>query len=92
MKRNRSTSITQETSNKLADKTIEPSDYNNPSQLSSGLATTHEQAIDAYTEGTADATIDNLNGEDVKIPREGYDNMFEQEEDHDDEFPYPTPS
>jgi hypothetical protein len=92
MKRNRSESTPQETSNKLAEKNYEPSDYLKTSELSSGLAATHEQATDAYTEGTVDATIDNINGEDVKIPREGYNNMFDEEQDDEDLFPYPTPS
>jgi hypothetical protein len=55
---------------------------------------TQEQVYDAYTEGTVDATIDNLAGKDVKIPRENYDTMFKntQDDNENDEFPYPSPS
>ena len=36
-------------------------------QLSSGLATTHEQATDTYTEGEIGAVIDDVDGEDIEI-------------------------
>jgi hypothetical protein len=56
----------------VAGRNYDPSDYKSNSDLSSGLAMTHEQVSDAYVEGTVDAVIDDLNGKDVKIPREGY--------------------
>ena len=50
-----------------------PSYYKETDTLSAGLATTHEQASDAYTEGEIGAVIDNVNGEDVQIPQKGYE-------------------
>ncbi|WP_458413633.1 YozQ family protein [Schinkia sp. CFF1] len=58
-------------SSKLAEKNYQPGDYTNKNELASGLATTHEQATDAYTEGTLNAKIDNVNGQDVEIPKKG---------------------
>jgi hypothetical protein len=34
-----------------------------------GLAVTHEQATDSWTEGTIDGEIDDLNGKDEKLRR-----------------------
>lgn len=56
----------------LAGRYYEVEDYNGNDQLSSGLATTHEQVSDAYMEGEINATIENVNGKDINIPREGY--------------------
>ena len=58
---------------KVAGKVYNPSDYKSNSVVSNGIAITHEQASDTWTEGTIEATIDDLNGENVKIPRTGYD-------------------
>jgi hypothetical protein len=58
---------------KVAGNYYNVSDYKSNSVLSSGFATTHEQVSDAYFEGTVDAVIDDLNGKDVKIPQEGYE-------------------
>ena len=58
---------------KVAGKVYDPSDYKSNSVVSNGIAITHEQSSDTLTEGTIDATIDDLNGKDVKIPRTGYD-------------------
>ena len=38
----------------IAGKTFDPSDYDGTSQLEQGLAITHEQVGDDYTEGTVD--------------------------------------
>lgn len=56
----------------LAGKVYDVKDYQAKDTLSSGLATTHEQASDAYMEGEVNAVIDDVNGEDIEIKREGY--------------------
>ncbi|RID84107.1 DUF4025 domain-containing protein [Peribacillus asahii] len=38
----------------IAGRTFDPSDYDGTSQLEQGLAITHEQVGDDYTEGTVD--------------------------------------
>lgn len=45
----------EEKSNQIAGRVYEVEDYNRQDELSSGLATTHEQASDDYMEGTIDA-------------------------------------
>ncbi|HZH59552.1 MAG TPA: YozQ family protein [Metabacillus sp.] len=60
---------------KVAGKTYEVEDYKANDTLSSGLATTHEQVSDAYMEGEVNAVIDNVDGEDVQVKREGYKNQ-----------------
>jgi hypothetical protein len=57
---------------KIAGRTFDQDDYNKEDETSSGLATTHEQANDNYTEGTIDGKIDKENGETIDIPRKGY--------------------
>jgi hypothetical protein len=52
---------------KVAGRMFDPSDYEKKDQLSSGLATTHEQATDTYTEGEIGAVIDDVDGEDIEI-------------------------
>lgn len=54
-------------STELAGRYYNPSDYEKKDQLSSGLATTHEQATDTYTEGEIGAVIDDVDGEDIQI-------------------------
>jgi hypothetical protein len=41
----------------VADKSYEPSDYNDPSQISQGLSETHEQISDNYASGNNDITF-----------------------------------
>ncbi|MUK88137.1 DUF4025 domain-containing protein [Ornithinibacillus sp. L9] len=64
---------------KVAGKMYDVSDYKSNEEIDQGMAVTHEQATDAYTEGTVDGKIDqvsdqnkleNHNGE--EIPRKGY--------------------
>ncbi|GEL78574.1 hypothetical protein TMU01_28090 [Tenuibacillus multivorans] len=43
-----------EDSRKIAEKDFEPSYYNEESQFEKGLAETHEQVSDDYSEGTID--------------------------------------
>lgn len=57
----------------IAGRYYETEDYKRNDQLSSGLATTHEQVSDAYMEGQADAVIEDVVGVDISIPRKGYD-------------------
>ncbi|WP_027409100.1 YozQ family protein [Anoxybacteroides tepidamans] len=52
---------------KTAGRYYEPSDYQRSSFLSNALATTHEQVSDAYTEGTVDGVIDNVDGKDIPL-------------------------
>ncbi|MGJ9381934.1 YozQ family protein [Salipaludibacillus sp. CF4.18] len=70
----------QENSDKVAEKSYEPEDYNRTDELSKGMTITHEQVSDTFTEGTVDGKIDDVeedgslkshNGE--AIPREGYE-------------------
>ncbi|MFT4415889.1 YozQ family protein [Fredinandcohnia humi] len=57
----------------LAGRYYETEDYNKEDQLSSGLATTHEQASDAYMEGEIKAIIEDVGGKNIEIPRQGYE-------------------
>ena len=47
-------------SNEVAEKNYDASGYKSSNQVEKGLATTHEQATDVYTEGTVDAKLDQL--------------------------------
>jgi hypothetical protein len=62
-------------SNEVAEKNYDAAGYKSNNLVEKGLATTHEQATDAYTEGTIDAKLDQLDeqgelrtyhGEDIK--------------------------
>jgi len=50
-----------------------PSYYQEKDTLSSGLATTHEQVSDTFTEGEIGAVIDDVNGKDITIPQKDYE-------------------
>lgn len=54
-------------SEQLAEKNYEPGDYKRNSNLSSGLATSHEQVSDTLTEGTVDGEIDEIDEKDVPL-------------------------
>lgn len=56
----------------LANRVYKPEDYQMSDQISSGLATTHEQVSDTYTEGEIKAVINDVNGEDIEVSRKGY--------------------
>ncbi|MFE8699472.1 YozQ family protein [Cytobacillus sp. FJAT-54145] len=58
---------------KVANRYYQPEDYKKKDELSSGLATTHEQVSDTWTEGEIQPVIDDVNGEDIPIERKGYD-------------------
>lgn len=49
----------QNKSTEIAGRTFDTSDYEKNDTLSSGLATTHEQVSDAYTEGEAGGEMKN---------------------------------
>jgi hypothetical protein len=54
-------------STKLAWRTYDTSDYQKKDNLSSGLATTHEQVSDTYMEGEIGAVIDDVKGKDIPL-------------------------
>lgn len=56
----------------LAGRYYEVEDYSKNDELSSGLATTHEQVSDTYMEGEIMPVIENVNGKDLNIPENGY--------------------
>jgi hypothetical protein len=59
---------------KVAGRQYQTEDYQSQDEVSSGLATTHEQASDTWTEGEIKATIDDTDdGKEIEIPRKGYD-------------------
>ncbi|MED4227746.1 YozQ family protein [Neobacillus cucumis] len=45
--------------------------YEENDDLSSGIATSHEQVSDAYTEGEIGAVIDDVNGKNIPIGKTG---------------------
>ncbi|MFN7250109.1 MAG: YozQ family protein [Anaerobacillus sp.] len=47
-------------SNEIAEKSFDPSDYCSKNEVEKGLAITHEQVSDTYTEGTIEGEIDNI--------------------------------
>lgn len=59
-------------SSDLANRYYEPEDYQKKDEVSSGLATTHEQVSDAYMEGEINAVVDDVKGQDIPIKHEGY--------------------
>jgi hypothetical protein len=54
----------------LAGRYYEVEDYKRDDQLSSGLATSHEQVSDAYMEGDSDPLIGDVNGRNIAIDSE----------------------
>jgi hypothetical protein len=55
----------------LAARNYQVEDYQRSDQLSSGLATTHEQVSDSYMEGQVDSLIGDVNGKSITIVPEG---------------------
>jgi hypothetical protein len=47
-------------SNEIAEKSFDPSDYCSKNEVEKGLAITHEQVSDTFTEGTIEGEIDNI--------------------------------
>lgn len=65
-------SLSQKKTNKnceVAENSFDPSDYSSSKEVDKGLAITHEQVSDTFTEGTIDAEIDNLEREEKKFPK-----------------------
>ncbi|MFE4132453.1 YozQ family protein [Peribacillus sp. YIM B13482] len=58
-------------SSEIAGRIYDVSDYKREDVVSSGLATTHEQVSDTYAEGEIKAVIDDVNGKDIEIKKEG---------------------
>lgn len=54
----------------LAGRTYEVEDYQREDQLSSGLATTHEQVSDTYMQGESDPLIGDVNGRNIALVSE----------------------
>jgi hypothetical protein len=52
---------------KLAGRDYQVEDYKRNDQLSSGLATSHEQVSDSYMMGEVDSLIGDVNGKNVAI-------------------------
>ncbi|MFE4814387.1 YozQ family protein [Peribacillus simplex] len=57
-------------SSDIAGRTYDVSDYKREDNLSSGLATTHEQVSDTYAEGEIKAVVDDVNGRDIELAKE----------------------
>ncbi|WP_010283557.1 YozQ family protein [Bacillus timonensis] len=60
----------------LAARHYQPEDYGKNDQLSSGLATTHEQVSDSYMEGEIQAPFNNKNIKDTDLENEGYQDYY----------------
>jgi hypothetical protein len=52
---------------KLAGRDYQVEDYKRDDQLSSGLATSHEQVSDSYMVGEVDSLIGDVNGKNITI-------------------------
>jgi hypothetical protein len=63
----------QQSAEEVATHKYEVSDYHNDSELSQGLAETHEQFSDAYFAGTSDGKVMLANGQVLQIPSGGYE-------------------
>ena len=51
----------------VAGRIFDVQDYDKKDEISAGLAMTHEQATDDYTEGTIDGRMENVAGEDISL-------------------------
>jgi hypothetical protein len=56
----------------LAGRVFATADYNRNDELSNGLAVTHEQASDSYTEGEAGGKIERPSGAKDELNNRGY--------------------
>ncbi|CAM3725681.1 DUF4025 domain-containing protein [Mesobacillus zeae] len=56
---------------KIAGRLYKADDHDKNDTLSSGLAMTHEQVRDCYSEGEIKSDIDLVNGKDTSIPKKG---------------------
>lgn len=60
-------------SSEIAGRYYSPDDYQKNDQVSSGLATTHEQVSDTFTEGEIGGVMEDVAGKDIPLERKGYD-------------------
>ncbi|MEW9051882.1 MAG: YozQ family protein [Neobacillus sp.] len=58
-------------STEIAGRIYHTSDYQKSDELSSGLATTHEQVSDAYMEGEVGGVMEDVDGKDIPLSPEG---------------------
>jgi hypothetical protein len=54
-------------STKIAGRVYQTDDYQKSDELSSGLATTHEQVSDAYMEGEVGGVMDDVAGNNIPL-------------------------
>ncbi|KON68972.1 YozQ family protein [Peribacillus butanolivorans] len=54
----------------IAGRIYDVSDYKRKDTLSSGLAKTHEQVSDTYTEGEMQSVVDDVDGKNIEIKGE----------------------
>ncbi|MEH7381543.1 YozQ family protein [Bacillus sp. JJ1533] len=60
----------------LAARHYQPEDYGKNDELSSGLATTHEQVSDSYMEGEIAAPFNNKSVKETESSNEGYQDYY----------------
>nr|WP_074433072.1 YozQ family protein [Neobacillus dielmonensis] len=60
----------QSDSTELAGRVFHEEDYQKSDTLSSGLATTHEQAMDAYMEGEIGGVMEDVAGKDIPLGKD----------------------
>ncbi|OLS38465.1 YozQ family protein [Bacillus sp. MRMR6] len=58
-------------STEIAGRIYHTSDYQKSDELSSGLATTHEQVSDSYMEGEVGGVMEDVAGKNIRLSREG---------------------
>ncbi|THE10863.1 DUF4025 domain-containing protein [Bacillus timonensis] len=66
----------QNSTEELAARHYQPGDYEKDDQLSSGLATTHEQVSDSYMEGEIAAPFNKEKTKNVESSNEGYQDYY----------------
>ncbi|WP_462411154.1 DUF4025 domain-containing protein [Neobacillus sp. Marseille-QA0830] len=57
----------QQNSSEIAGRVFRENDYEKGDSVSSGLATTHEQAMDAYMEGEIGGVMEDVAGKDIPL-------------------------
>ncbi|WP_227935637.1 YozQ family protein [Alkalihalobacillus deserti] len=56
----------------VAERSFQAEDVHSSNEVEQGLATTHEQVSDTFVEGTIDGKIDDVEGEDIDLAKDGY--------------------
>lgn len=59
-----------QSSSLIAGEYYEPNDEKKKNEAESGMAITHEQATDTFTEGTIDGKIEISNGKTIDLPHQ----------------------